>query len=75
MYVTKIHVNGDFLVGRYQTENEAAAAYNRAAMLLKEQGITKNFPINYIEGITDIEYASLLMKVRISSKIRHFNKE
>ena len=72
VYVTKIHVNGDFLVGRYQTENEAAAAYNRAAMLLKEQGVTKNFPINYIEGITDIEYASLLMKVRISSKIRHF---
>ena len=72
VYVTKIHVNGDFLVGRYQTENEAAAAYNRAAMLLKGQGVTKNFPINYIEGITDIEYASLLMKVRISSKIRHF---
>lgn len=74
VYVTKIHVNGDFLVGRYQTENEAAAAYNRAAMLLQEQGVTKNFPINYIEEISDIEYANLLMKVRISSKIRNYNK-
>jgi len=74
VYVTKIHVNGDFIVGRYATENEAAAAYNRAAILLNEQGVTKNFPINYIEGISDIEYAGLLMKVRISSKIRHFNK-
>ena len=60
--------------GGYATENEAAAAYNRAAMLLNDQGVTKNFPINYIEGISDIEYANLLMKVRISSKIRHFNK-
>lgn len=72
IYVTKIHVNGDFIVGRYNTENEAAAAYNRAAMLLKEQGVKKNFPMNYIEGISDIEYANLLMKVRISSKIRHY---
>ena len=74
MYVTKIHINGDFIVGRYQTENEAAAAYNRAAMLLQERGVNKNFPINYIEGISDIEYANLLTKVRISSKIRRFNK-
>ena len=34
--------------------------------------ITKNFPINYIEGINSIEYANLLHKVRISSKIRNF---
>ena len=27
-----------------------------------------------IEGISDIEYAGLLMKVRISSKIRHYTK-
>ena len=74
VYVTKIHINGDYIVGRYQTENEAAAAYNRAAMLLQNQGVTKNFPINYIEGISDIEYANLLTKVRISSKIRRFNQ-
>ncbi len=73
VYVTKIHINGDYIVGRYSTESEAAAAYNKAAMLLQEQGVKKNFPINYIEGISDIEYANLLMKVRISSKIRRYN--
>ncbi len=73
VYMAKIHINGDFIIGRYATENEAAAAYNRAAMLLREQGVTKDFPINYIEGISDIEYANLLMKVRISSKIRHYH--
>jgi len=71
-YIARIHLNGDYLIGRYATENEAAAAYNRAAMLLKEKGVTKNFPINYIEGITDIEYAGLLNRVRISSKIRNY---
>lgn len=72
IYTTRIHINGNFIVGRYATENEAAAAYNRAVMLLKEQGITKNFPINYIEGINGIEYANLLTKVRISPKIRRY---
>ena len=74
VYVTKIHLNGNIIVGRYPTENEAAAAYNRAVLLLHEQGIDKNFPTNYIEGISDIEYAGLLMKVRISSKIRRYHE-
>ncbi|MBO5352269.1 MAG: hypothetical protein J6J42_00125 [Lachnospiraceae bacterium] len=74
VYTVRIHVNGNIIVGRYATENEAAAAYNRAAMLLKEQGVDKNFPINYIEGINGIEYANLLMKVRISAKIRRYHE-
>lgn len=75
VYTAKIHIHGDYLVGRYATENEAAAAYNRAALLLKERGVQKNFPINYIDGLSDIEYANLLMKVRISAKIRNFKVE
>lgn len=75
VYTTRIHINGDFLVGRYSTEAEAAAAYNRAALLLKEKGVKKKFPINYIEGISDIEYAGLLNRVRISAKIRNYKKE
>lgn len=72
VYTVRILVKGNIIVGRYSTENEAAAAYNRAAMILKERGVNKNFPINYIEGISSIEYANLLHKVRISSKIRNF---
>ena len=75
VYTVRIHINGDYIVGRYPTENEAAAAYNKAAMLLKDQGVEKNFPINYIEGINGIEYANLLNKARISGKIRNFNKK
>lgn len=75
VYLTRIHVNGDFIVGRYPSEKEAAAAYNRAAALLKSQGVNKNFPINYIDGLNEIEYVSLFNKVRISSKIRHYRKD
>ena len=75
IYTARILVNGNFIIGRYATEIEAAAAYNRAAMILKERGVNKNFPINYIEGISSIEYANLLHKVRISSKIRNFTLE
>ena len=72
LFETRIHVNGSLLVGRYPTEQEAAVAYNRAALLLNEQGITRNYPQNYIETLSDIEYASLFTKVRISKNVRNY---
>lgn len=69
-YITKIHVNGDTIVGRYSTENEAAIAYNKAANILLQRGVQKNFIENYISDLDKIEYAALYSKVRISKKIR-----
>ncbi|HKL98592.1 MAG TPA: hypothetical protein VJZ06_01635 [Mobilitalea sp.] len=69
IYLAKIHINGDFLVGRYHTEKEAAVAYNKAALILRGKGIKKNFPQNYIEGIDEIAYASMHQRIRISKKI------
>lgn len=74
VYTVRIHILGDYIVGRYATENEAAVAYNKAAMLLREQGIIKNFPMNYIEDINGIEYANLFNKARISRKIRNYKQ-
>ena len=42
-FETKIHINGDVLVGRYSTEEEAAVAYNKAVDALKERGVNKNY--------------------------------
>ena len=39
-YETKIHWNGDFLVGRYENEIEAAIAYNKAIDILRKNGVT-----------------------------------
>ncbi|MBH1940340.1 hypothetical protein I5677_05445 [Mobilitalea sibirica] len=69
VYTAKIHINGDFLIGRYSTDNEAAIAYNKAALILNEKGLNKNFPQNYIEGMDEITYASTYQKLRISKKL------
>lgn len=74
IYLVKIHVNGNYLVGKYATEAEAAVAYNKAATLLQEQGVKKNFPKNYVMELNEIEYASLYNKVSISKKIRNYSE-
>lgn len=73
MYLAKIHVNGDYLIGRYSTDTEAAIAYNKATLILKSHGIDKNFPQNFIEGMNEITYASLFQKIRISKRILTLN--
>lgn len=73
LYTVRIHVNGSLIVGRYSTEKEAAVAYNRAAVLLRKQGVQKHFLFNYVEGLSELEYISLFNKVRISSRIRNYS--
>lgn len=72
IYTAKIHINGDFIIGRYASECEAAIAYNKTADLLKEKGFPKNYPENYIDSIDDKEYARLYANVRITRKLREF---
>lgn len=55
-YITKIHIKGDIIVGRYATENEAAIAYNKAVDYVKARGCTKNFPENYLMDMKAGEY-------------------
>lgn len=70
-YESIIHINGNFIVGRYDNDIDAAIAYNKAADELKKQGIEKNYIRNYITSITNIEYAKRYNLVKISEKIRH----
>jgi hypothetical protein len=69
IYLAKIHINGNYLIGCYHTEAEAAIAYNKAALLLKNKGLKKNFPQNYIDGMDEITYAAAFQKIRISKKL------
>ena len=68
-YTAVIHVNGDFIVGRYDTEELAAIAYNKAVDTLHKNGFKKNFITNYIERLSGEEYKALYNKVIISEKI------
>lgn len=67
-YKAKIHINGDWLIGTYDNEATAAIAYNKAVDLAKKAGITKNYPVNFIEEYTSKQYAEEYTKVDISPK-------
>ena len=69
IYTVRIHVNGNLIVGRYDDEITAAIAYNKAADILKRNGLKKNFPQNYIEGLSPSRYAELYSSLQISPKI------
>lgn len=68
-YQTIIHINGNYKIGTYSTEEKAAIAYNKAADLARAAGIRKNFPENYIDTCSPKEYADIYTKLRLS---RHY---
>lgn len=70
-YQAKIHINGDYLIGRYASETEAAVAYNKAADLLNQWGIDKNYARNYIDSLDEEEYQKIYQKVSLSKKLRN----
>lgn len=71
-YKTKIHINGDYLVGIYDIPDHAAIAYNKAALLLQSIGYRKEFPRNFIIGMDEITYAGFYQKLPLSKKFRTF---
>lgn len=76
VYKTRIHINGNYIIGIYPSENEAAIAYNRAVdLLLEKLPNLKNYPKNYIDGLSHIEYASIYNTIKISRKFRKYIEE
>lgn len=70
-YVAFIHINGDYLVGKYDSEIEAAIAYNKAADTLNSLGFEKAFLRNYITSLKSQEYKELYNSIKISRKLYH----
>lgn len=68
IYKAKIHIKGDWVIGIYPSEAEAALAYNKAVDMAKNAGIRKNYPVNYIEEYTSKEYAEKYVNIPISTK-------
>ena len=71
-YTVRIHIKGNYLVGRYPSETEAAIAYNKAADILKKNGLSKNFPQNYIEDLSPRKYAEIYTNLHISPRIMEY---
>lgn len=70
-YRALIHINGNYIIGDYPSEVQAAVAYNKAIdMLTGKTSVT--YTPNYIESISNIEYASLYNMIKISKKFRDY---
>ncbi len=69
VFTAKIHINGNYIIGSYSSDIEAAIAYNKAIDILKKAGINKNFTPNYIEELSPSAYADIYSNLSISSKI------
>jgi hypothetical protein len=74
LFQTKIHINGNFIVGNYDSEIYAAIAYNKAVDIIKKAGLDKNFQTNFVVEITSKEYADIYSKIKISKKLLNWTK-
>lgn len=74
-YQVKIHVKGNLKVGIYDSETEAAIAYNKAVDLLKKAGVNKAYTPNYMEGMSPSAYADLYNTVKISARVKNYRCE
>ena len=70
-YKAGIHVVGNYLIGRYDTMEEAAIAYNKAIDILVKNGCQKKYIPNYLENITAGAYAEIYTRLPVSPKLCH----
>ena len=69
IYISRIHANGNYLIGRFSSIHESAIAYNKAADHLKKSGFSKNFTQNYIEEISSAEYIDIYNSINLPKSI------
>ena len=66
LFVARLHLNGDVIIGKYTTEIKAAIAYNKAVDYARDHGIQKNFIQNYIADLSAREYADVYSALKLS---------
>lgn len=69
LFKVKIHVRSYYQVGTYTNEIHAAIAYNKAADILRQNGIIKNHALNFIDEISNQEYAAIYAGLTVSPKL------
>ena len=69
LYKVSIHINGNYQVGTYATEEEAATAYNKAVDTLHANGFKKAYIKNYLSVLSKSDYKKLYDSVKISKKL------
>lgn len=71
-YRSTIHINGNYIIGCYDTEISAAVAYNKAVNILHVNGLNKQYIKNYIVSLNKADYKELYASLSISDKIINY---
>lgn len=69
IYIAYIHTHTNLIIGHYESEIEAAIAYNKAIDLLRQQNLYHDYTYNTIPYITKVEYQALYDGIRISPRL------
>lgn len=72
VYRSTIHINGNYIIGCYDTEMSAAIAYNKAVNTLHANGLNKQYIKNYIISLNKADYKKLYAAIDISDKIINY---
>ncbi len=67
-YLCKIHLNGDYIIGRFRSEAKAAVAYNKAVDYARDHGYAKDFIENYVVEYSAKEYAEVYTDITLPEK-------
>ena len=73
-FLAQIHIVGNYIVGRYKTEIDAAIAYNKAVDTLHANGVHKAYIKNYIVSYDEATYRERYNKLRISKNITNYQR-
>lgn len=74
IYESIIHIRGNFLIGRYESKNLAAVAYNKAVDTLTAKGVHRKYIKNYINEYSPEEYHKIYDTIRIPKHIIDFQE-
>lgn len=75
LYAVRIHINGYYRVGIYEDMVTAAIAYNKAVDVLHQNGLKKNYTMNYVDAVSPSQYAEIYSNLTISPKLLAFRPD
>ncbi|MCR4716487.1 MAG: hypothetical protein K5656_04825 [Lachnospiraceae bacterium] len=75
VYKARLHINGNYLIGKYESAVLAAIAYNKAVDTVMANGCNKKFQTNYIEKMSAAEYKEIYSKIKIADKIADYKAD
>lgn len=71
-YYVKIHINGEYNLGKFKDEISAAICYNKGVDEALKKGVQKDFSKNYIEEINAERYKCIYNEITLPKKYLNY---